>query len=149
VAEQDDWMLVGRIVGAFGIHGEAKVQPLTDFPNRFSQLKCVYLGDDRVEQAVLSARVHTHILLRLEGVTSRDQAQRLRGPDVWIPRSEAMELPEGQYFVDDIIGLNMETDDGAVLGQNSQYGRARNLQAVFLEVEGRRTDVRLADLDCD
>jgi 16S rRNA processing protein RimM len=65
---------------------------------------------------VLSARAGKHILLRLEGVDSREAAQRLRGTDLWIPSSEAMALPPGEFFVDDIIGLTMVTDTGQTLG---------------------------------
>jgi 16S rRNA processing protein RimM len=113
---QDDWMLVGRIVGAFGVKGQVKVEPLTDFPDRFTLLKSVFLGKGREKHAVLSTRRHTHVLLGLSEVTTREAAQGLRGSDVWIPRSEAMKLPEGEYYVDDIIGLDVETDGGVRLG---------------------------------
>lgn len=112
----DDWMLVGQIVGAHGIHGELKVRPLTDFPDRFALLKHVYLGDKHAEHEVISARGQKHVLLRLGSVDTRTMAHQLTGTEVWIPRSEAMELPQGQYYVDDMIGLRVETESGQVIG---------------------------------
>ena len=114
---EDDWLLVGKIAGAFGVRGEVKVELLTDFPDRFAQIESVYLGDARVEHRICGVRNHKHVLLDLEGVDGREQAQRMRGTLVWVPRSEAVELPDGEYYPDDIIGLEIVTDQGAVIGR--------------------------------
>ena len=116
LADEDDWLLVGRIVGAFGVRGELKVEPLTDFPERFKRLKSVFVGPNRNERSIVSSRLHARLLLCLEGVETREAAQSLRGQDLWIPRAQAMELPAGSFYVDDIIGLTVETDAGSRVG---------------------------------
>ncbi len=109
-------MLIGRLSGAFGVRGELKVEPMTDFPERFEGLESIYLGDEHVPKTVLSARTKGRVLLMLEGIDSREQAQALRGKTLWVPRTEAVELPEGQYYRDEIVGLTIQDEDGAVIG---------------------------------
>ena len=114
----DDWMVIGRIVGPFGVRGEMKVEPLTDFPERFRSLKRVYLGDARREAEVLGSRNHKgQILLRLAGIDSPEAVKELRKPELHVPRAEAWSLPEGHYYLDDVIGLQVETTDGATIGE--------------------------------
>lgn len=114
-------MLVGRIVGAFGVTGELKLEPFTDFPERFSKLNEVYVGSQYKRHELVSSHRRLHgrtsfVLLRLKTVSTREQAQTLRGCEVWIPRSQAIRLPEGQYYADQIIGLSVETNTGVGLG---------------------------------
>src|SRR5947209_20428999 len=107
-------MLIGQIVGAFGVHGEAKVEALTDFPERFTTLARVYLGPELKEYSVHHARRgKAHMLLKLGGVDTPESVDRLRGLEVHIPRSEAMPLPEGHYYLYDVIGMYVTTPDGS------------------------------------
>lgn len=110
-------MLIGRIRGAHGVHGELAVDPETDFPERFRRLTHVYLGDSHRRAAVSSARVGGRIFLTLAGVTNREQAQALHGTELSIPREEAMPLADGQFYADEIIGLRVETESGQDLGE--------------------------------
>jgi 16S rRNA processing protein RimM len=113
----DEWMLVGRVVGPFGVHGEMKVEPYTDFPDRFSRLQHVYIGEERRAYKVLGSRRHKHVLLRLAGLTTPEEVAALHGQYVWIPRSEAMPLGEGEYYIRDIIGLRVFSTEGEQLGE--------------------------------
>lgn len=115
--DADDWTLIGRVVGAFGVRGEMKVQSFSAFPDRFKNLKEVYVGDQYRRHEVIGSRFHKYELLRLSGIDTPEQVNALRGSDLWIPRSEAMALPEGEYYADDIIGLTVETTQGQVIGQ--------------------------------
>lgn len=111
------WMLVGTIAGSFGVRGELKVELNTDFPDRFKSLKVVHLGADRAPRAIRGARAHHgRVLLQLDGVETPEAANGLRGTELWIPRSDAMRLPEGHYYLDDLIGFQVVTVDGRVLG---------------------------------
>lgn len=116
MSSEDDWMLVGRVTGPFGVGGEMKIELLTDFPNRFSLLERVYLGSERRGHRLLSTRRSAHVLLKLEGVESPEAVKALRGTDVWIPRSEAMQLPEGAFYADEVVGLRVETERGEPIG---------------------------------
>jgi 16S rRNA processing protein RimM len=76
-------------VGTFGIHGELKVNPLTDFPERFERTETIYVGDKRTPYAVEGAHLHKQqVLLRLRAIADATSAQRLRGARLWIPTAE-------------------------------------------------------------
>ena len=115
-AEAEDWILIGRIRGAHGVRGELAVEPMTDFPQRFSHLESVYLGDRHAEYPVLSARTKGRIFLMLGGVETREDARRLSNREIWVPRDQAMPLPEGEYYADEIVGLMVVLESGEVLG---------------------------------
>ena len=112
------WIAVGEIVGAFGIRGEVKVLPQTDFPDRFARTPTLYLGDARAPRAVQSARQHQRIvLLKLDGVDDETAAQRLRGLTLWIPESERTPLADNQFYLHDVVGLKVVHINGQPLGE--------------------------------
>ncbi len=78
---------VGVIAGTHGVRGDVKVFPVTDDPSRFKKYKNVYLYEGQ-----------------------------LRGAQLWIDRKDAAPLPEGMYYIPDLIGLSVLTDDGKRLG---------------------------------
>ncbi|MBI3971267.1 MAG: 16S rRNA processing protein RimM [Chloroflexi bacterium] len=111
------WIAVGQVLGAFGPSGELRVQPFSRSPERFCHLRRVYVGEERVPARITHRRLHPPgIILRLNTVTSREQARALFGTYLYVPESEAVPLPEGEYFVHQIIGLNVITTDGQPLG---------------------------------
>jgi 16S rRNA processing protein RimM len=92
---------------------------MTDFPERFSALKTVYLGEEQTPYPLLRSRVQREgrqVLLRLGGVLDCDQADKLRGQMIYIPVEQAMPLEEGQYYIYQILGLSVETEAGEPLG---------------------------------
>jgi 16S rRNA processing protein RimM len=113
----DEWVAIGLITAMFGIRGEVKVQPLTDFPERFLQTATVYVGDELVERRVLSARLHQRIvILRLEGVETANDAEALRNKKLYVPASELITLPPDHYYLHDLVGLRVVHVDGTGLG---------------------------------
>lgn len=120
----EDWMPIGMVAGSFGIHGELKVDLLTDFPERFSDLKEIHIGPDRRRFSIESSRKHNRqMLLKLAGIESPEQIDDLRGLDLQIPRSEAVALPPGHYFLEDLIGIAAFSEDGVPLGEISEVLR--------------------------
>lgn len=119
--EPDEGLVVGRLVGPFGIRGELKLLPLTDFPERLQQRRTLRLRrpeGDVEERRVVSMRPHQAVLVvRLEECDSREAAEDLRGAEVWIPEEEAAPLPEGHFYVHQIVGLRVVTEDDEELGQ--------------------------------
>ena len=112
------WVAVGEIVGVFGIRGELKVLPQTDFPDRFARTPTLYLGDAHTPYVVQSARQHQRlVLLKLEGVDDATEAQRLRGQTVFIPEDERMPLESGQFYLHDGVGLKVIHVNGQPLGE--------------------------------
>jgi len=119
VAESPRYLAIGRILRAFGLRGEVKVDVLTDFPERFGQMTSLYLGDEREREpvTVLSSRFHgKHALLQLEGYPDRTAAERLRGLWLYIPLAEAMPLEEDEFYEHEVVGCRVETQGGEMLG---------------------------------
>lgn len=115
--QQDDVMVIGRVVGAFGLRGEAKVELLTDFPDRFNGLATVLVGRDRRPMAIEGVRPRRGgLLLLLRGVQSPEAVTALLGSELAVPRSEAVALGDGEYFLDDLLGCEVVAEDGTALG---------------------------------
>ncbi|GAC1435465.1 MAG: ribosome maturation factor RimM [Chloroflexota bacterium] len=118
----DDWLLVGIVSAPFGVHGEVRIEVLTEFPTRFLRLRALYLGEEK--RAVALERAHTRgksgVALKLAGYDTPEQAAALRQTPLYIPRGEAMPLPAGRYYVDQIVGLEARLLDGRVLGRVSE-----------------------------
>ena len=112
-----DWIAVGRIIGAFGVRGQVKVVPTGRSPDRFRRLKRFYVGEthDRYEIEQCQVR-RTDALLKLKGIDTREAAVAQRYAYVYVPESEAIELPPGEYFVHQIVGLQVHTTGGEHLG---------------------------------
>ena len=87
------------------------------FPQRFHELQRVYVGEAREPAKVLSCRpLGLGLLLKLDTVRSRDAARSLFGRFLYVPETEAIALPSGEYFVHQIVGLSVVTDHGVTLG---------------------------------
>lgn len=113
------YLAIGRIVRAHGLQGEVSAIVLTDFPERFAHTEQVYLGNEFEAEAyrLQKYRWHQqHILLTLEGITTRTQAEQLRGLLVQIPITEATPLPPGDYYLYQVMGLEVITLTGQILG---------------------------------
>lgn len=117
--EQD--ILIGKIAGPFGIGGEVKVTVLTDFPERFEKGRSVRLKPARgPEQVVKVQRSRAHkggLVVKFEGADTREAAESLRDASIVIGRAELAELESGSYYVFDIIGLEVVSEDGRECGE--------------------------------
>lgn len=117
-------LVIGRIAGVRGVKGELRVTVLTDFPERFLGLKRVFVGGDLKPYEVEKSRLFKGAaLLKLRGVDSVDDALRLKGKFVHVPVEEAVPLPEGQYYWHEIIGLEVWTTTGELLGKVTEILR--------------------------
>ena len=95
-----------------------QVEVLTDFPERFSRLKTVYLGEERSPAVLEGHRMHgRRILLKFAQFDDRDQADQLRGELIYVPVEEAIPLGEDEYYLYEIVGLEVWTTEGEYLGR--------------------------------
>jgi 16S rRNA processing protein RimM len=109
---------VARVLASHGIRGELKCAVLTDYPRRFATTTRVYLGPQHQPFVVQRARLQGRfVLLKLEGLESRDDADRWRNAIVQVPGAERVRLPRGHYFWEEIIGLDVRDEDGTRLGR--------------------------------
>ena len=109
-------MTVGRVLAPHGIRGELKVQPLTDFPERFDAGSRLWLNGQQwvVERGRWAGR--GGVILKLRGLDTRNDAETLRDAELTVP--EATELKEeGVYYLHDIIGLPVFDAAGEALGK--------------------------------
>jgi 16S rRNA processing protein RimM len=98
-------MEIGKIAGTHGIRGELRVEPWCDSPAFLAEFSSVYLNG--AERKVKSARPHKSlVLMMLEGIDTVEAAQALRGTVIHIDRT-GVALPEGRYFIQDLIGLSV------------------------------------------
>ncbi len=114
-----DYLTIGTIVNVHGVHGEVKVIPDTDDVTRFRKLKKVLLlsGGVRREAEVKGVKFsNKFVILKLEGIDDRDTADRMRGIELQVERKDAIKLPEGRYFIGDLIGCRVLEDNGEELG---------------------------------
>ncbi|MBO7398697.1 MAG: 16S rRNA processing protein RimM [Clostridia bacterium] len=115
-----EYLKVGTIVNVHGVHGEVKVIPETDDPNRFKKLKKVFLvsGGARKQVEVRGVKIsNKFVILKLEGLDDRDAANLLRGTELEIERKDAVKLPEDTYFIGDLIGCRVVEENGNLLGK--------------------------------
>ncbi len=114
------YLAIGRIARPHGIHGELSVVVLTDFPERFAALEWVFIGDQfqATPYRLTGYRWHKqHVLLSLEGITDRLLAEALAGQLVQIPIEAAMDLPDGEYYLYQLVGLQVVTAAGETVGE--------------------------------
>jgi 16S rRNA processing protein RimM len=110
------FVAVGRVLAAFGLKGELKIQSLTDNPERFASKSRLYAGQQLVTvAAVREAGQHTYITLK--GFPDRSSAEKFRGALLQVPESELPELEEGEFYRFQLVGLEVFDTAGAKLGE--------------------------------
>jgi 16S rRNA processing protein RimM len=107
---------IGRVSSAHGVRGEIKVQPLTDFPERFDAGESFWL--DGQQYVIKTSRWQKNVVvIKVDGIDDRDAVEALRGHELQTPEPEALPQDAGVYYQHDIIGLRVEGMDGEALGK--------------------------------
>ena len=111
---KDDLLEIGKIVNTHGIRGEVKIQPWCDEPELFDELEYLFIEGEKYN--IVRNRFHkTCQIVQLENVNNIDDAERFKNKIVYINR-DALELPEGRYYIADIEGLTVKEQNGRILG---------------------------------
>jgi 16S rRNA processing protein RimM len=116
----DNTILIGQIVAAFGVRGQVKMKAITDqIEHLRRRIRTLYLGPKLQEYTLKGLIEHKPglLILTLANVTTREQAEELRGQDVAILESQAAPLEEGEYFIHQLYGLTVVSDQGEELGK--------------------------------
>jgi 16S rRNA processing protein RimM len=117
-----EYLLLGQITRPHGIRGELRMRLLTDYPERIAELEHVYIGkrsngDGAHPFKVAGMRMHQGLgLLRVDGITDRSAADRLRRQYVMVPLAEAIPLGDDEFYLFQVIGMHLETEGGYRLG---------------------------------
>jgi 16S rRNA processing protein RimM len=111
---------VAKIIKPIGIRGEVKIQLLTDESERLSNLTSVWIGKHEgsvVERKVLRVRQDVkQCVAAFQGVETVEAAELLRDQFLFVSQNETVLPKEGRYFVDDVLGCEMATQDGKRVG---------------------------------
>ena len=111
---KDDLLEIGKIVNTHGIRGEVKIQPWCDEPELFDELEYLFIEGEKYN--IVRNRFHkTCQIVQLENVNNIDDAERFKNKIVYINR-DALELPEGRYYIADSEGLTVKEQNGRILG---------------------------------
>ncbi len=107
---------IGQIVNTHGLRGDLKVMPWCDDPEIFDQLAYVII--DGEEYDIEKSRMQKNmVLLKLEGIDNINDAEKYRNKILTVPREELGDLPDGTYYICDLLGCNVTTDEGRDLGE--------------------------------
>lgn len=141
-----EYLEIGEIVNTHGIKGELKVIPLTNNPERYDELSSVYIecdGNNKVigclkELQVEKVRYYKGLVfLKLKGIDNIETAQSYKGCFIKISRKDAVKLPEGSYFICDLVGLEVFTSDGRELGILKEVLKTGANDVYNVEKEGK------------
>lgn len=111
---------IGVISSTHGVHGEVKVFPTTDDPARYKLLKTVIMKTPREEKIVELENIKffkNMVIVKFKGLDDTNEAVKLRGAELYVPREQAVKLKKDEYFIADLIGLKIVTDEEKQLGE--------------------------------
>ncbi len=114
------YLEIGQIVNTFGIKGMVKIKPFTDDIRRFDKLKTIYIENkkEKKEYQIEEVKYHKNmVLMKLQGIDTKEQADLLRQSYLLVDRKNEEPLEEGVYYIVDLIGLEVYTDQEQLLGK--------------------------------
>lgn len=114
-----EFITIGQVLAPWGIEGKVRVEVITDFPHRFAPSSQIYIN--RKPMTIASTQWHKgKAIVKLDTIDSIEQAEKLQGQTIEIHHSQLQPLPEGQYYHFQLIGLEVWTTQGELLGKISQ-----------------------------
>jgi len=116
-------VVIGRIIGAHGMHGCVQVRYSGDGPENLLRASVVALGDGEEDTKAVSMQVvsaepgrPSEVRMSLAGIDGREQASQLRGRLIMVEAGQLEQLPDGEYYEYQLVGCRVEGDDGQTLG---------------------------------
>ncbi|KAJ51542.1 16S rRNA processing protein RimM [Clostridium tetanomorphum] len=110
-----EFLSIGQIINTHGLKGELKIYPLTDDIRRFRNLKRVFINNE--EKKVIWCKLQNDkVILKIEGIDSIEDAIKYRNKYLEVPRAEAVKLPEGRYYIADLIGCKVFDENEEEIG---------------------------------
>ena len=145
MAESDDWLPVGKVVAVQGLKGELRINPASEFPERFIEPGTRWLkarGKAPKEIELKSGRQlpgKSVFVVRFAGVESRAAAEALAGQTLMVPVDDRPELEEGEFHLLDLVGLEARLSaDGTAIGTVSDLISGGNELLEITTTDGRK-----------
>lgn len=116
----DDLLQVGAIATTHGVRGEVKVFPMTDDVKRFKKLKKILLDTGKGYQELEIAQVKffkNMVILKFKGIDNINEIEKYKGRGLFVTREQAVTCEKDEYFIADLIGLQVFTEAGELLGE--------------------------------
>ena len=110
----EQFLQVGVISSTHGLRGEVKVFPTTDDAARFQTLKNVVLdtGREKLDLEIQSVRFFKQfVIVKFKGIDNINDIEKYKGKSLFVTRENAVELEEDEYYIGDLIGMEVYTDD--------------------------------------
>ena len=136
---------MGRIKGAWGIHGDVKIDLLSDVPDRFEPGNIVHVKNKstRVQR---SRPIRGGMVVKLDIVNDRNQAALLRGQEITVKPEQVSPPPQGSYYHFQVLGLDVLSQEGENLGRVREIIETGANDVYVVHLEGRR-DVLIPALE--
>lgn len=115
----EDLLKVGVITTTHGVRGEVKVYPTTEDAQRFQDLDYVLLdtGKDMRRLDIQRVKFFKNLaILKFQGIDNINDIEPYKGRDLWIPREEGLELEEDEYYIADLLDMEVYLEDGSKFG---------------------------------
>ena len=116
----EDLFRVGVITQTHGIRGEVKVFPTVEDPKDFKKLKKVILdtGKEKMDMEIQSVKFFKNlVILKFRGIDNINDVEKYKKAELYVTRAEAVPLEEDEYYIADLVGLSVLSDEGEELGE--------------------------------
>lgn len=118
---EEGFVVIGKFRRPHGVRGDILMEVMTSFPERIMPGKHVFAGKNYQKLTITGVRTHhVGLIVQLEGYESPENSGELRNQMVYVPIGELPELPEGEMYIHDLIGMDVITLEGLLLGQLSE-----------------------------
>ncbi|MDO4833503.1 MAG: ribosome maturation factor RimM [Bacillota bacterium] len=108
-------ILIGKIVNAVGLKGEVRVYNYSDSIEIYENTETIYVGDRLMRIRGVRPQKNM-VVLSLDGIDDRNEAEKAKGRELFVTEADLPELPEGEYYIRDLIGMEVVLEDGSHLG---------------------------------
>ncbi len=136
---------IGRVVKTHGVKGKMKVDYFGEDLHRFSLYREIFIEDEkgrpRAHEILEAIPQPPRLILKLKGIEKIEEAKPLMGKEIFIKREALLELEEGEYYWMDILGMEVETQEGKRIGKVMEIF-STGAHDVYV-VEGKRGEILL------
>ena len=112
----ENLVCIGALAGAFGVHGEVRLKSFTAEPEAIADYGALSTEDGRSFEVTITRAIKAGYAARLDGVSTKEDADALRGVRLYVPRERLPSLPDDEYYHSDLIGLDVFDTGGEKLG---------------------------------
>lgn len=136
----DEFIAIGKILKTQGNRGAVRVLPLTDFPDRFKELKKINVsikGDRLIMNIEEVMQRPKYIIVKFKGINDMNAAEGIKGGVLEITRAELVPLPEGSYYIFDIVGLSVYGSGGERFGEITEVLRTGANDVYIVDTGGK------------